>query len=68
MSRETFTHEQLYLNLQANLCEVFEWIEEEVSRFAFGVCVLSLTAVKFSDLSSPSRGVQGSGQAGRHRP
>lgn len=26
-----FTQEQLYLNIQANFGEVFEWIEEEVS-------------------------------------
>ncbi|KAG1863904.1 hypothetical protein F4604DRAFT_1539032, partial [Suillus subluteus] len=31
-SKETFTHQQLYLNIQANLGEVFEWIEEEISR------------------------------------
>jgi len=33
MSRETFEYEQLYLNIQDNLSEVFEWIEQTVSDF-----------------------------------
>ncbi|KAG1898419.1 uncharacterized protein F5891DRAFT_1190802 [Suillus fuscotomentosus] len=30
-SKETFTQQQLYLNIQANLAEIFEWIKEEIS-------------------------------------
>jgi len=33
MSCETFEHEQLYLNIQNNLKEVFEWIEQTVNDF-----------------------------------
>ncbi|KAG1731862.1 uncharacterized protein EDB91DRAFT_1252021 [Suillus paluster] len=33
MSRETFEYEQLYLNIQNNLREVFEWIEQTVAHY-----------------------------------
>ncbi|KAG1732824.1 hypothetical protein EDB19DRAFT_1911842 [Suillus lakei] len=31
-SKETFTQQQLYLSIQANLGDVFEWIEKEISH------------------------------------
>ncbi|KAG1799656.1 hypothetical protein EV424DRAFT_1545902 [Suillus variegatus] len=33
MSHETFEYEQLYLNIQNNLREVFEWIEQTVAHY-----------------------------------
>ncbi|KAG1771395.1 hypothetical protein EV702DRAFT_977391 [Suillus placidus] len=33
MSRKTFEYEQLYLNIQNNLREVFEWIEQTVTHY-----------------------------------
>jgi len=42
LSQETFDHEQLYLNIQASLGDVFEWIEMVVSTVHNFLHVLGL--------------------------
>lgn len=50
LSRETSDHEQLYLNIQASLGDVFEWIETMVCGISCLRCTMFINTSRSFDL------------------